>query len=125
MDFIVSMAKLVIFISIINVWFFRFNKKTPYRGGNASSMKEEFSAYGLSETMVYLIGSLKVLSAICLLVSIWITSFAIPASALMALLMLGAIFMHFKVKDPVNKSLPAFIFLLLALLILIKTILTS
>lgn len=118
MDFIIVVAKVVIFISIINVWFFRFSKESPYRGGDASSMKAEFATYGLSETMVYLIGTLKVLSAISLLVSIWVTQLAIPSSALMALLMLGAIFMHIKVKDPLKKSVPAFIFLLLSLLIL-------
>lgn len=125
MDFIIVATKVIIFISIINIWFFRFSKKTPYRGGDASSMKAEFATYGLSETMVYFIGTLKVLSAISLLVSIWVTPLAIPASALMALLMIGAIFMHIKVKDPLKKSLPAFIFLLLSLLILSYTFFAS
>lgn len=118
MDYIVVIAKVFIFISIINVWFLRFNRKTPYRGGNASSMKAEFKAYGLSEAMVYLIGTLKVVSALCLMISIWVPSLALPAASLMAVLMLGAIFMHFKVKDALLKSLPAFIFLLLSLLII-------
>lgn len=118
MDYILIAAKVGIFVSIMNVWFFRFNKKTPYRGGDASSMKAEFASYGLSETMVYLIGSLKVLSALSLLISIWVAQLTIPAAALMAILMLGAIFMHFKIKDPLVKSLPAFIFLLLSLLII-------
>lgn len=118
MDYILIAAKVIIFISIINVWFFRFNKKTSYRGGDAASMKAEFASYGLSETMVYLIGSLKVLSAVSLIVSIWVAELAVPAAALMAILMLGAIFMHFKIKDPLMKSLPAFIFLLLSLLII-------
>jgi hypothetical protein len=81
-------------------------------------MKAEFAAYGLSEPMVYLIGALKVLSALSLILSIWIPSLALPAASVMAFLMLGAIFMHFKIKDPLIKSLPAFIFLLLSLLIM-------
>ena len=40
---------------VLNVWFFRFNQSTIYRGGNASNMIEEFAVYGLSETMVYVI----------------------------------------------------------------------
>ncbi len=118
MDYILIGAKVIIFISIINVWFFRFNKQTLFRGGDASSMKAEFAAYGLSETMMYLVGALKVLSALGLLLSIWVPQLAIPAATIMAILMLGAIFMHFKISDPLTKSLPAFIFLLLSLLIL-------
>ena len=48
---------------VINVWFFRFNQSTIYRGGQASNMVEEFAVYGLNETMVYLVGGLKVLPA--------------------------------------------------------------
>ena len=61
MDFIIILAKVIIFVAIINVWFFRFNKKTKYRGGDASSMKAEFANYGLPESMVYIIGGLKVI----------------------------------------------------------------
>ena len=118
MNYILIGAKVIIFISIINVWFFRFNKKTLFRGGDASSMKAEFAAYGLSETMMYLVGALKVISALGLVISIWAPQLAIPAASIMAILMLGAIFMHFKISDPLSKSLPAFIFLLLSLLIL-------
>ena len=53
-------AKIIIFISIINVWFIRFNKPTPWRGGDSKSMKEEFETYGLSHTIMYLVGTIKV-----------------------------------------------------------------
>ncbi|TLP75415.1 DoxX family protein [Maribacter sp. ACAM166] len=118
MNYIIISAKIIIFIAIINVWFFRFNKKTPYRGGDASSMKTEFASYGLSESMVYLIGALKVLSALSLIVSIWVPVLALPAAAVMVILMLGAIIMHFRIDDSLTKSLPAFIFLLLSMLII-------
>jgi hypothetical protein len=117
MEYIILGSKLVLFVSIINVWFFRFSKPTPFRGSNASNMKEEFAAYGLSEAMVYTVGALKILAAIGLLVSIWVPTLAVPAAATMGLLMLGAIGMHLKVRDPLQKSLPAFIFFLLSLLI--------
>ncbi len=118
MEYIIIAAKIIIFISIINVWFFRFNKSTEWRAGNANSMKAEFEAYGLSETIMYIVGGLKIFSAILLLISIWIPSLGVPAAAVMALLMLGAIAMHIKVSDPLKKSLPALFFLLLSLLIL-------
>ena len=118
MDFVVIFAKVIIFVAIINVWFFRFNKKTIYRGGNASSMKEEFAAYGLSESTMYIIGALKVLSALGLIVSIWVPMLTLPSAGLMAILMVGAILMHVKIKDSPKQSMPAAIFLLLSLFII-------
>lgn len=117
MEYVIIASKLILFVSIINVWFFRFNKPTPYRGSNASSMKEEFAAYGLSEAMVYMVGALKVLAATGLVVSIWYPVLEVPSAATMGLLMLGAIGMHVKVSDPLMKSLPAFVFFILSLLI--------
>lgn len=112
-------VKLFIFLSIVNVWFFRFGKSTVWRGGNATSMKEEFEAYGLPESMLYAVGGLKVLFATLLVASIWYENLAIPAAVGMAILMLGAIVMHFKIHDPIKKSIPAFSFLVLSLLIIV------
>ena len=117
MEDFVTAAKIILFVSIVNVWFFRANRGTQWRGGAALTMKEEFKVYGLSETMMYMIGVLKVLSAIGLIVSIWYPMLAIPASAAMGFLMTGAIWMHLKVKDPIKKALPAFAFLLLSVFI--------
>jgi hypothetical protein len=118
MDLIIIFAKVIILIAIINVWFLRFNKKTKYRGGDASSMKAEFSIYGLPESMVYIIGGLKVLSALALILSIWFPQLALPAAAVMAILMVGAIIMHLRIKDDFIKSMPALLILLLSLLII-------
>jgi len=118
MEYVLIAIKVVIFISIINVWFVRFNKPTSWRGGEASSMKEEFKAYGLSETMMYVVGGLKVLSALALLASIWVPSLTLPAAGLMAILMAGAIAMHLKINDPLKSSFPAFSFLLLSLVLI-------
>ena len=52
--------QLIISIGLINVWFFRVNKATDYRGGNAKNMQEEFLAYGLPIWSMYLVGTLKV-----------------------------------------------------------------
>jgi len=118
MEYVIIAIKVVIFISIINVWFIRFNQPTSWRGGEASSMKEEFKAYGLSETMMYVVGGLKVLSALALLASIWVPSLTLPAAGLMAVLMAGAIAMHLKINDPLKSSFPAFSFLVLSLVLI-------
>jgi Cu-Zn family superoxide dismutase len=111
------LAQIVIAISIYNVWFFRFNKATVFRGKNAKNMKEEFVAYGLPYWFVGLIGFSKVLLATMLLAGIFIDYLVFPAAIGMAILMFFAITMHIKVKDELLKSLPAAIFLTLSLLI--------
>ena len=92
---------------VLNVWFFRFNQSTIYRGGNASNMIEEFAVYGFSETIVYLVGGLKVLAAFGLLIGFIKEKTIIPSASLMAILMSGAIFMHYRVADEAIKYLPA------------------
>lgn len=118
MELLVTGIKIFIFISIINVWFFRFKRQTPYRGGTATSMREEFESYGLSETVMFLVGGLKILSAAGLVVSIWLNWITPYAAGLMAILMLGAIIMHFKINDSLKKSFPATLFLVLSVILI-------
>ena len=108
-------AQIIIALSIYNVWFFRYKKPTKYRGGEAQSMKDEFATYGLPDYFVWVIGFSKVTLATLLLLGIYYHVFVFPASVGMALLMVGAIAMHVKVKDDIIKSLPATIFLILSL----------
>ena len=70
-------------------------------------MIEEFAVYGLNEAMVYLIGGLKILAALGLLIGFFKDKVIIPSALLMSTLMMGAIFMHFKVEDEAIKYLPA------------------
>lgn len=114
-EYVKIAAQITIALSIYNVWFFRFNKPTRYRGKNAETMKDEFISYGLPDYFVWLIGFLKVTLATLLLIGIYINSLVFPASVGMAILMVGAIVMHIKVKDDIIKSLPATIFLILSL----------
>ncbi len=104
---------------VLNVWLFRFGKATIYRGGDATNMIEEFAVYGLNETMVYLVGGLKILAAIGLLIGFYNKKTITPAAGLMAMLMVGAIVMHFKVGDEIIKFLPAGIMFVLSSLIIV------
>jgi hypothetical protein len=70
-------------------------------------MREEFSTYGLPNWTLWAVGTLKVSCALLLVAGIWIPSLVLPAAGLIATLMLGAISMHLKVRDPLIKSLPA------------------
>jgi hypothetical protein len=80
-------------------------------------MKEEFEVYGLPMWFMNVVGGLKVVLALLLLVSIWVTSLEPVATYGIAILMLGAIAMHIKAGDPPLKSVPAFSFLVLSLLV--------
>ena len=98
-----------LFVSILvtNVWLFRFNKETPYRGGNAKNMIEEFAAYGLDLNTMYLVGSLKIIASLGLIIGLLKTKISVYSSLLMAILMTGAIYFHFKISDPAIKYFPS------------------
>ena len=108
-----------LFVSILvtNVWLFRFNKETPYRGGNANNMIEEFAVYGLDINMMYLIGSLKIIASVGLIIGLFKTKISVYSSLLMAILMTGAIYFHFKISDPAIKYLPSVLMLLCSIFI--------
>lgn len=117
----IMILQLIISIGLINVWLLRFNKATEYRGGNAKNMNEEFMAYGLPEWSMYLVGFLKVAIAIMLIVSIWIEELLFYNLIVLAALMIAAVFMHLKVKDPIKKSYPALSILFMIALIMYFT----
>ncbi|MFT5731394.1 MAG: putative membrane protein YphA (DoxX/SURF4 family) [Planctomycetota bacterium] len=103
--------QVILSLGLLNVWLVRAGGETSYRGGSADSLKAEFRAYGLSDVMFYLVGFLKIASAIALVVGIWLPSLVLPAAGTLVVLMLGALSMHVKVSDPPKKSLPALLML--------------
>ena len=118
MDYLEIAIKAFILISILNVWFVRSNKPTQWRGGEASSLRDEFSKYGLPSWFMYLIGFLKIGSAVILFASIWKPELELYGAAGIIVLMTGAIVMHMKISDPLGRSYPAFSFLVLSLITL-------
>ena len=112
-----SILILLVSFTIINVWLFRFNDETIYRGGDALNMLEEFGVYGFSEPFTYLIGFIKVSCAIFLLFSIYYNKLLLPAAYVIIALMSGAVFMHFNVSDEMIKFLPATLVLISTLVI--------
>ena len=110
-------SQIVIALGLLNVWLLRARRPTAYRGGDARNMKEEFEAYGLPGWFMGVVGFFKVSLAILLLVGIWYPPVTKPAAIGIALLMLGAVVMHLKVKDPIKKALPAFSLLVLSLIV--------
>tara|TARA_R100001369_G_scaffold88920_1_gene126015 strand:- start:333 stop:710 length:378 start_codon:yes stop_codon:yes gene_type:complete len=116
-DYIIIVLKVSVGLSILNVWLIQPKKTTKWRGGNAKTILEEFEVYGLSKSFCYVIGFLKVSLALILLGSIQFESLTLIGSLGLALLLLGSIIMHFKVKDQLFKSFPAFLFIVMNLVI--------
>ena len=117
MYYLIIVLKLIVAFSLLNVWLIQKDKPTKWRGGNAQNIKEEFEVYGLPEWMCYFVGVLKVVGAICLIISIWVVSLEQPSALVLAGLLTGSIVMHFKIQDPLFKSFPAFLFLVMCLII--------
>lgn len=114
-----TVLQFVVGLGLLNVWLVRAQSSTAFRGGAAQSLREEFAAYGLPDWFFYLVGALKVASGVFLIVGIWVPEVVRPAAGTVAVLMVGALAMHAKVKDPPIKSLPALLMLLMAVAIVL------
>lgn len=119
MEFTSIALQIIVALIILNVWILRPSKPTPFRGGNASNMREEFAAYGLPFWFMCVIGGLKVACALALLAGIWVGGVAQLAAIGLGVLMLGAFVMHLKVKDPIQKALPSIVLLVLCVAIIL------
>ncbi|MBT8400067.1 MAG: DoxX family protein [Rhodothermia bacterium] len=113
-----TILQVVVGLGLLNVWLVRAKSATGYRGGTAESLQAEFAAYGLPEWTFYLVGGLKIVAGIALIVGIWYPPLVMPAALVVTILMIGALAMHAKVKDPPKKSLPAFLVLVMSVAIL-------
>ena len=114
---IARILSITIAVTLLNVWLLRINKATPYRGGQAQNMKEEFEVYGLPYWLLPVVGFLKVSLAIALVASLWWPIILKPVALGVAALMLAAVLMHLQVSDGVKKCFPATLLMLAALLL--------
>jgi hypothetical protein len=116
---VMVILQIICALALLNVWILRNKKITNYRGGNAKNLKEEFQAYGLPVWIYYLVGFLKISSACLLIAGIWLPILVLPIACLILILMLGALTMHIKVHDPLLKSVPAILMLIISLALII------
>ena len=111
-----KILSVVVGLTVINVWLFRSGKSTSYRGGNASSLIEEFEVYGLSDYFLT-IGIIKVGLAILLILSLYFQKLRLISASGIALMMIVAVYMHFSVGDELIKSMPASVMLVSCIII--------
>ena len=111
-----KILSVVVGLTVINVWLFRSNRSTSYRGGDANSLLEEFEVYGLEDYFL-IIGIVKVSLAIMLLLSLYFKKLSFFASIGIGIMMLVAVYMHVNVGDELIKSMPASVMLASCLII--------
>ena len=111
-----KILSVVVGLTVINVWLFRSNRSTSYRGGDAASLLEEFQVYGLEDYFL-IIGIIKVSLAIILLLSLYFKKLSFFASSGIGIMMLVAVYMHVNVGDELIKSMPASVMLASCLII--------
>ena len=116
-----AVLQLIVGLGLLNVWLVRPKSATAYRGGGANSLQEEFTVYGLPSAAFYIVGALKVTAAVVLILGVWIPLPVQLAAGVVAALMVGAIIMHAKVRDPLVRAVPATIMLILTSAIVLLT----
>lgn len=109
-----ALCQIVLALGLFNVWVLRYGKATPYRPEGAGDMREEFRRYGLPGWMTTAVGATKLSLAVLLLAGLFYVPAAAPAAAALALLMVGAIAAHVRVRDPLRKAIPATAMLIMA-----------
>lgn len=112
-----TILQVIVGLGLLNVWLVRARAATAYRGGSAESLRDEFATYGLPDWTFYAVGALKIGSAVLLIAGIWVPQLIRPPALVVAVLMIGALAMHAKAKDPLSKSVPALLMLVMVVAI--------
>lgn len=99
-------AQIIVALSIVIVWVFRFD-----------NIVKEFKQYGLSDLTRTMVGSAKIALATLLVAGIWYPSLVLIPALIMAFLMASAQYFHLKVNNPWQKRVPSLFLLLLCLFI--------
>ena len=99
-------AQLVVGLSVLYVWTFRY-----------ANVTREFTQFGLSDTVRCVVGTSKTALATLLLAGIWYGSPVVVPALLMAFFMVCAQWYHFQAKNTWLKRAPSAVLLLLSLFI--------
>ena len=101
-----NIAQVIVALSIVYVWIFRFD-----------NIVKEFKQYRLSDLARSIVGSAKIALSTLLIAGIWYPALVLIPSLLMALLMITAQYFHFKSGNPWKKHIPSLLLLMLCIFI--------
>jgi hypothetical protein len=108
MDQLVIASQIVVAVSVLFVWVFRFE-----------NIVTEFKHYGLPDLVRSMVGASKIAMATLLLAGIWFPPLVFYPALVMTFLMICAQYFHFKVKNPWSKHAPSLVLLILSLVIVL------
>lgn len=103
-------SQLIVAISVLFVWVFRFH-----------NVEKEFKQFGLSVTIRSAVGAAKISLSTLLLVGLCQPCYVFYSSIFMAFFMLSAQYFHFKLNNPLQQRIPSFIFLSLCVFIALQS----
>lgn len=98
LQMITVMFQLGIAIGILKVWVLRYK-----------SIKEDFKEFGLPDWSRNVIGFTKLFLCLLLLAGIWVYELAVFSSVALFILMVGAVWAHYKARHDFKKSAEAII----------------
>jgi hypothetical protein len=101
-----NIAQIIVALSIVYVWVFRFD-----------NIEKEFHQYGLSNQTRTLVGATKIAASTLLVAGIWYPALTLIPALIVAVLMGAAQYFHFKVGNTLFKHLPSLCLLILCLFI--------
>ena len=99
-------AQLIVALSIVYVWIFRFD-----------NIVKEFQQYGLNDLTRSIVGAAKIALSTLLVAGIWYPALILFPALLLAFLMASAQYFHFKTGNPWQKHIPSLLLLILCLFI--------
>lgn len=108
MQIVMIILQFFIAFSIFNVWVLRYR-----------TMASDFQQFGLPTWLRNIVGAIKIFFSIMLIAGVWNYSFTIVGGIGIAVLMVSAVAVHIKEKDPVSKMWPAIVLAILAIAVAI------
>lgn len=99
-------AQVIIALSIVIIWVFRFH-----------NVEKEFRGYQLSDLTRNLVGATKISLSTLLVAGIWFPDLVLIPAVLMGLLMVAAQYFHFRAKHPLLYHVPSLLLLILCIFI--------
>lgn len=100
------LAQVIIALSILIVWVFRFD-----------NIVKEFKQYGIPDLMRNMVGATKVATATLLVAGIWYPDLVLVPALIMAFLMFCAQIAHIRAHNPWFKYIPSLFLLALSLFV--------
>lgn len=113
MENILSVSQIVVGLSVVYVWTFRYD-----------NVVKEFKQFGLNDLTRNLVGTSKIALATLLIAGIWYSSLVQIPSIIMGLFMIVAQYFHFKIKNPFMKHLPSLLLLILCIFLTLASLKT-